>query len=427
VRPWLKRAARARTADDRLLHEASLRVGLQTAAAVAVTVFVLVGIAVLVVLHEQHQSQMDLLSTAITRADDVNDPPAGIWLVIQNAQGHQASPGTPTGFPQVDDLNATARDGAVRTRILTVGGAQYEILTQTHNSDVVQAVLSLDDAHRVRGHLVRALLLCGAFGLVLAAFAGAVLGRRAVAPLAQALALQRRFVADAGHELRTPLTLLSTRAQMIRRRFARNGDQAAIRSEVDGLVTDADRLAAILEDLLLAADPRSDATRGPVALRPLVEQEIAAAQPLAERQGVVVAFRPGDEPVVNGAESSLRRAVNALLDNAIRHATSEVRVTVSATTRQVTVEVADDGTGIDPAILPTLFERFASGSDGSRSTAPRRYGLGLALVAEIAAQHGGTVSAHNNADGAALRVALPRAKDGRFPEFSQDRSTDSEG
>jgi two-component system OmpR family sensor kinase len=248
-----------------------------------------------------------------------------------------------------------------------------------------------------------------------------------VAPLAQALALQRRFVADAGHELRTPLTLLSTRAQMIRRRFARNGDQAAIQSEVDGLVTDADRLAAILEDLLLAADPRSDATRGPVALRPLVEQEIAAAQPLAERQGVVVAFRPGDEPVVNGAESSLRRAVNALLDNAIRHATSEVRVTVSATMRQVTVEVADDGTGIDPAILPTLFERFASGSDGSRSTAPRRYGLGLALVAEIAAQHGGTVSAHNNADGAALRVALPRAKDGRFPEFSQDRSTDSEG
>jgi signal transduction histidine kinase len=399
------------TADARLLRRASLRVGLQTAAAVAVTVVVLVGIAVLVVLYEQHQSQTELLSTAISRADDVADPPAGIWLVIQNAQGRQASPGTPAGFPQAGDLDATARDGTARSGIVTVDGIQYQILTQTHDGAVVQAVLSLLDAHRARAHLVQALALCGVVGLVLAALAGAVLGRRAVAPLAQALALQRRFVADAGHELRTPLTLLSTRAQMIRRRFTRTGDQDAVQSEVDGLVADADRLAAILEDLLLAADPRTDAAHGPVALPQLVEQEIAAAQPLAERQGVVVAFQPEDEPVVvNGAEASLRRAVNALLDNAIRHATTEVRVTVSAAARQAVVEVADDGAGIDPAMLPTLFERFASGSDG-RGTGPRRYGLGLALVAEIAAQHGGTVSARNDAGGAALRVALPRTKD----------------
>jgi signal transduction histidine kinase len=405
------RTSRPRTADALLLRRASLHVGLQTAAAVAVTVVVLVGIAVLVVLQEQHQSQKELLSTTIARADDANDPPAGIWLVIQNGQGRQTSPGIPTGFPQVADLAATTRDGAIRTRNLTVGGTEYQILTEPHDGGFVQAVLSLRDAHRERDRLVRALLLSGMAGLILAALAGAVLGRRAVAPLAQALALQRRFVADAGHELRTPLTLLSTRAQMIRRGFARNEDQTAIRSEVDGLITDADRLGAILEDLLLAADPRTDATHGPVALPELVEQEIAAVQPLAERQGIIVTFRAGDEPsVVNGTEASLRRAVNALLDNAIRHATTEVRVTVSAAVRRVMVEVADDGPGIDAAMLPTLFERFASGSDGRAGTGPRRYGLGLALVAEIAAQHSGTVSAHNDTGGAALRVTLPRAR-----------------
>src|SRR5581483_3739507 len=69
--------------------------------------------------------------------------------------------------------------------------------------------------------LVRSLLIAGLTGIAAAALAGAFLGRRAVRPLARALSLQRRFVADASHELRTPLAVLHTRAELMRRRLAR--------------------------------------------------------------------------------------------------------------------------------------------------------------------------------------------------------------
>ncbi len=115
-----------------------------------------------------------------------------------------------------------------------------------------------------------------------------------------------------------------------------------------------------------------------------------------------------DGPIeVIGFDAGLRRALNALLDNAIRHARSEVRVVLGTDARSTVVEVVDDGPGIDPTILPTLFERFSSAPGGS-DRGSRRYGLGLALVSEIAARHGGSVSARRpDAGGTALRLLLP--------------------
>jgi signal transduction histidine kinase len=109
---------------------------------------------------------------------------------------------------------------------------------------------------------------------------------------------------------------------------------------------------------------------------------------------------------VSGYEAALRRAVNALLDNGIRHARTTLRLTVEATGREARIDVADDGPGIDPAIMPTMFSRFASGSTDTPPGQPRRYGIGLSLVNEIAARHHGTVTAHNT-DGALLRLTLP--------------------
>lgn len=101
-------------------------------------------------------------------------------------------------------------------------------------------------------------------------------------------------------------------------------------------------------------------------------------------------------------------ALNAMwVVDLIRHARSEVRVVLGTNARSTVVEVIDDGPGIDPTILPTLFERFSSAS-GSTDRGTRRYGLGLALVNEIAARHGGSVSARSpDTGGTALRLVLP--------------------
>jgi signal transduction histidine kinase len=427
--------------ETRALRRASVRLGLQTGAAVALVVVALIGVALAVVLHTQHQAAVDLVQRTVVSADDVTDPPVGTWLVIRTPTKLLSSQGVPRGFPLTASLDAAADDlartGGLRSAVHftspTVGGVEYMVATQARRGAVVQAVLDLSADHEDRDRLVGALLLSGIIGLLLAVLAGAVLASRAMSPFASALALQRRFVADASHELRTPLTLLSTRAQLIQRGLRRDRDPAALAREIDGLVGDADHLAMILEDLLVAADPRGDGSGEVVDLCVLADQVVAACEPTARSVAIELGTDLPVEPVhVHGAPVALRRALTALVDNAIRHATRAVLVTVGTRGGRAVVEVSDDGPGIADEILPRLFERYESaapeaggiddgGSAGTTSdNGRRRYGLGLALVSEVAARHGGEVSAYNGSrsagaggatgpTGATLELTLPVA------------------
>jgi len=410
-------------AEDQRLRRTAWRIGLQTAAGVAVTVLVLASVATLVVLHSQREAQNTLMRAAIQRADDVVDPPAGVWLIVLKGGSLSASPGLPSGLPDTAQLTASAEHRTSSTRDVRVHGREYRVRTQPYGRDgAIQVVLDLHSDHEERARLWQALLLVGALGLVLAAAAGAWLARRSVAPLAASLALQRRFVADAGHELRTPVTLLSTRAQLIRRRARQHADPAVLETGLDSLVHDAETLTELLDDLLLAADPRERPTTERVDLARLTAEVAEAVRPAADERGVTVAVHVADHPYAIGTPVSLRRAVTALLDNAIRHARTAVRLDVHAQRRHSCLDISDDGPGIAVDILPRIFERFAAAPADGATGGRRRYGLGLALVSDIVARHGGTVSASSSTSGARFRVLLPGgdARPHRHPKAVAD-------
>jgi two-component system OmpR family sensor kinase len=392
-----------RDPDTRLVHRTMLRLGLQSAAAVLVAVTLLGVAVVLIIQHTQEEQQNGQLTTAVATADDVTDPPAGVWLVVRRDGRTTATPHLPKGLPDEAAIAAVSANGGNRTNDVHAGRHEYRVRTERRGGEVVQAALDLRYVHEERDRLLQVLLLAGGVGLVLAGLTGAWVARRAVTPLVGALALQRRFVADAGHELRTPLTLLSTRAQLLRRRLRGHPSE----SDVDGLVADARQLGAILDDLLLAADPRQEVPRQPVDLAALLREAVAATEPAATERGV--RLEASTTPAaVDGYEAGLRRAVNALLDNGIRHADGVVRVVLTRTGRQARVDVMDDGPGIEADVLPTLFARFTPVPADTPPTERRRYGLGLSLVSEIAARHGGSVAAHNRAEGGAvLSLTLP--------------------
>jgi signal transduction histidine kinase len=391
------------SADARLVRATMVRLGMQSAAAVLVAVTLLGVAVVLIIQRTQAAQQNNQLTTAIATADDVTDPPAGIWLAVRRDGRTTATPHIPRGLPDQGLIDAVAADGVARTDDVHDGRQEYRVRTERRGEEVVQAALDLRYAHVERERLLKVLLLAGGVGLVLAGVTGAWVARRAVTPLVSALALQRRFVADAGHELRTPLTLLSTRAQLLRRHLR----DSSVESDVDGLVADARQLGAILDDLLLAADPREEVPRRPVDLAALLAEAVAAAESAADERGLRLAVTT--TPVtVDGYDAGLRRAVNALLDNGIRHAHSTVRVVLTRTGRQARVDVVDDGPGISADVLPTLFTRFNPGPADTTRNERRRYGLGLSLVSEIAARHGGSVAAHNRAEGGAvLSLTVP--------------------
>ncbi len=399
----------------RSLRRDSVRLAVQIAGLIALVVLTLEAVALVVVLRSQSGAERDLLRQTVARADDVTDPPAGAWLTIRTPTKELSSRGLPRGFPDRAAMVAAAA-GAEQTGTTEVDGREYLVVTAARGSSVVQGVLDLSADRAERDRLALALGVSGVLGLALAAAAGVFLAVRAMRPTAQALALQRRFVADASHELRTPLTLLSTRAQLVRRDVRAGADAAVVAGEVDGLVADARNLASVLEDLLVAADPRSSRRLERVDVGRLAVDVAAAAAASARAQGVqVVCEVDGDTVVQDASTTALRRALTALVDNAVRHAAGQVAVGVQGTGTQVVVQVRDDGHGIEPDLLPRLFERFESSpAPGAARTG---YGLGLALVSEVAAGHGGTVTARNldrsadaaAAGGAVLELSLPRA------------------
>lgn len=228
-----------------------------------------------------------------------------------------------------------------------------------------------------------------------------VLGR-----LERSVGQLQRFTADAAHELRTPLATIRARLEVALYR-----DTPTVPREV---VADAleqtDRLRRLAEDLLMLARVEGGAVRAEtldarVDLSRVVEEVGCAMAPIAEEHARPFAWTAAPGLVVRGSEPLLKRVLLNLVDNAFRHTPASAAVAIDARRlgREAVVEVTDKGPGIDPGVVPHLFERFHHGVGGGT-------GLGLALVREIVERHHGCVSlAPDAAGGTGARVALPLA------------------
>jgi signal transduction histidine kinase len=214
---------------------------------------------------------------------------------------------------------------------------------------------------------------------------------------------QRRFVADASHELRSPLTSLRAGLEVGLSRPARPDWPRRARLALD----DATRLEALVADLLVLARLDDDRAQQPAGGRgecdlTAIARDEARSGP---RSPAVTVSSTGDGHV-QGSAPQLARALRNLVDNARRHARSEVRVQVERSERQVTVDVEDDGAGIAPADRDRVFERFVR-LDEARARDAGGSGLGLSITREIVLAHGGTVAVLDGRPGARLRITLP--------------------
>jgi signal transduction histidine kinase len=402
----------AAPADRRLLRKAAAAVAVQSAVAVAVVVGVMVGGVLLVDRHEQAVRVDQATQGVWDRADDVLDPPSGTWLVSVDASGDRRVTREAPGWVSAIDP-ARLPDGRARFRV-----GEHELVAWTGGRSAGRRLTAVSDIRPIEEQTERlrtAMLAAAAFGVLGAALVGLLIGRRAVRPLGEALALQRRFVADASHELRTPLAVLTTRAQLLRRHVG----EADVTGEVDQLVRDAQAMGEVVNDLLLSAELRHEPGHGePVELAELVERVVESLRPLADERGVGV-VGTGPAATVLGVPSALHRAVSALVDNAIAHTPpgGHVRVEVGRQAETVTVRVVDDGEGLDPQAARQMIRRFAR---GTTRDAGRRFGLGLALVEEVARAHGGRLDVDGAPGvGATFSLVLPRAM-GLLPAGSQE-------
>ena len=391
------------------LRRTSVRLGVQTGLLV-VGVLVVVGVLLFAIYERSaDQAAAEALRATTATVDAPVEAPPGVHVVVVTPTGRTQSAGMPAGFPDEDAIAAVRRDGGVRQEEVSAHGREYTVRTVRVGSRVTQAVLDRHEIDEQRSRILTSLLTAGGVGVLLAALVAAFLARRAMTPLTQSLAMQRRFVADASHELRTPLTLLSTRLQMVARRARQPGSRLT-GDDLDGVLADTGRLTDILDDLLMAADTRTDPDRSETDLASLVRECVEAASGAADVAAVHLGCEAERPVVVDGVAPALRRAVTALVDNALDHAATRVDVRVEAVRRTARVVVRDDGPGIAADVRPRVFERFTSARTVEAAGSRRHYGIGLALVADVAAAHAGTVAAQNRTDGvpgAELTLTLP--------------------
>jgi signal transduction histidine kinase len=232
-----------------------------------------------------------------------------------------------------------------------------------------------------------------------------------LARLQAAMGLLRRFTSDASHELRTPLAAM--RAQVEDALLAPN--ETTVPTLGGSLLLSLDRLEAIITDLMMIArlEGGPPGARRPLELAALVTAALARRDPAKE-----IECDLSSGVVVMGDEASLIRLLTNIIDNAERHASRTITITVrheagdAADPRfrdgAAIVEVLDDGPGFSPDQREVVFQRFTR-LDTARSRNTGGSGLGLSIARQIAESHGGSLTIEDSPRGARLVLRLPLA------------------
>ena len=240
--------------------------------------------------------------------------------------------------------------------------------------------------------------------------------RRSLAQLHQAL------LTGIAHDLKNPLAAIKGQAQLLRRR-AKGPHAARLAAGLAAIEASADEAATQLDELAdLATLQVGQPLRlrlGPTDLAELARSHAAVFQAATERHTLQVV---APEPVTGIWDAArLGRVVDNLLGNAVKYSPEGGRIRVEVTREGsgdgewAVLTVSDEGVGIPAADLPHVFERFHRGANVRRRIAGQ--GVGLAVVAQIVAQHGGTVTATSTEGrGSTFAVRLPLSPAAAFAD-----------
>ncbi|RLB08057.1 MAG: PAS domain-containing sensor histidine kinase [Deltaproteobacteria bacterium] len=229
--------------------------------------------------------------------------------------------------------------------------------------------------------------------------------------------IRREFVANVSHELKTPITSVKGFVETLREGAIDDKENA--RKFLEIISKQADRLNAIIEDLLSLSRIEQEAEKGEIQLmegdlRRILEAAILDCETRARERNIKVTLNCSDEVRVKANSRLLEQAVSNLLDNALKYSEPGgiVEVEVIKDENEVAIKVRDHGYGIPPGHLPRLFERFYR-VDKARSRELGGTGLGLAIVKHIVQAHGGHVTVESTLHkGSTFTIHLPNPHKG---------------
>jgi signal transduction histidine kinase len=217
------------------------------------------------------------------------------------------------------------------------------------------------------------------------------------AALSEANRNKDEFLAMLAHELRNPLASIHNAVQLMRNPQLPAGQLGWARDMIERQLGYLTRLIDDLLDVARITRGKINLAREPVALASVVARAVETVQPLLSKQGHELTLRVAQEPLyIDGDPTRLIQIVGNILNNAVKYTNPGGRIELAAQPHgeHVQICIRDNGIGIDPQLIPTVFNLFAQASRGDPG-GQTGLGIGLALVKRLVELHGGDVQAHS--------------------------------
>lgn len=225
--------------------------------------------------------------------------------------------------------------------------------------------------------------------------------------LNNAFSAQKQFTGNAAHELRTPLALMQAQLELF---CAEHPDMPPETADFLSLLQEqTERLSQMTKTLLEMSNLQQVERNESIQLAPMVEEIFTDLTPLAEKSGITLEL--AGDGVMTGSDALIYRMIFNLTENAIKYNRPDgsVQVCITQEPEKLLILVSDTGRGIPEEYQQSIFQPFFR-VDKSRSRTFGGAGLGLALVWEIAALHGGSVRVAESSDsGTTIAAELPRS------------------
>ncbi|HCR0169900.1 TPA: sensor histidine kinase, partial [Enterobacter hormaechei] len=206
---------------------------------------------------------------------------------------------------------------------------------------------------------------------------------------------ERMFIADAAHELRTPLAAMRINVEALQSWVISESQQELLA----GIVRSNSRAARLVNQLLLMmhSEAHISMVMSPVPLTTLIQERMAALEPLASGRRIEFEFIADDEIHITGIRERLVSLIDNLIENAVKYSPEGGRIEVQLQSRDKSAQlrVLDAGPGIPVELRERVFDRFFRDPNQTQSGS----GLGLAIVKAVTQQHNGRVNLSTSAEG----------------------------
>jgi len=227
------------------------------------------------------------------------------------------------------------------------------------------------------------------------------------------------FLAMLSHELRNPLAPIRNAVELMRRVGSTEQRLVMSRDVIDRQVTQLTRLVDELLDVSRISQGKIVLKKEPIELAKIIAHSVETARPMMDQREQRLVLEVSARPVwLQGDFARLSQAVSNLLNNASKYTPEGGRIRLTATAAEglATITVEDNGTGIEPELLPKIFELFVQGERGL-DRAQGGLGIGLTLVKRLVELHQGRVEAHSDGpgNGARFKIMLPSISAVRQP------------